>query len=91
MCLLSGFVSALFTQSVAAAVLKTRAPYYRETACNSYHPVMFPVSMFLAEIPWIAGMLLTVSLSGVSLSLFAQVTLFACTALVHRLHQSHTS
>lgn len=60
-CLMSGFITALFLQTVAAVTLKTRAPFYRETVSNAYNPVLYPIANVLVEVPWVAAFSLAVS------------------------------
>lgn len=63
LCLMSGFMNALFMQGAIARTLRDRAPFYRETASGTYHSLVFPLANYFIELPITVPLSLLVSKS----------------------------
>jgi hypothetical protein len=59
-CLMQGFPTAMSILTSSSVMLNVRAPFYRETASNTYKSALFPLTSFIPEILWVAVMLLSV-------------------------------
>jgi ABC-2 type transporter len=59
-CLMQGFPTAMSILTSSSVMLNVRAPFYRETASNTYKSALFPLASFIPEIFWLAVMMLAV-------------------------------